>query len=182
MKKLFMKILAYVTIPILIFYISDVAAGTIKFEAAGMHIGDKLTDDFAYSNCPSKDKGEPDINCFKMINVDGVKVTMIFHFLDFKLASVGLGFEPSSFDIIVGAYTKKFGHRPHKKHSEKVKTRIGATYINEFVSWDTDSGIFEISKYGPRIDSGSGILYSKEILDNQKKKESERSNDLSDKL
>lgn len=166
-----------------IFIMSPAVAGeTITFNMDGMRIGDKLTEEFAYSHCAAKDKGKAERLCHKSINMEGGDIFVIYYFDDFKLVGVSLSFKASMFGDIVAAYTNKFGQSPHKKNEETVTSRAGVKYINEIKSWKTDLGEFIIEKYGSSIDKGYAYLRSKQYERYLLKKKSERLNKLGEEL
>jgi len=159
-----------------------IAGETIPFDVGGMRIGDKLTEEFAYSHCPAKDEGNAERLCHKSIKVERGDVFVMYYFDDFKLVGVSLSFKPSMFSDLITAYTKKFGQPPHEQKEEVMTTRAGVKYINEIKSWDTDSGAFIIEKYGSRIDSGHASLRSKEFERYLLKKKAERQKKLGGEL
>ena len=159
----------------------------IAFEAAGMQLGHKLTEQFAYSHCRSCDKGKPDRLCRKYIKMDGGTLFLWFHFFDWKLVTATLSFEPALYSTVVAAYTKKFGQPPHTQRHETFRirpfhTKLGREYQNEIVTWETDSGTFLIQKYGSRIDMGHGELQSKEWEEALRRQKDANSSKISSEL
>lgn len=160
----------------------SIAGETIVFDIGGMRIGDKLTEEFAYSHCPAKDKGKAERRCSKYIEMEAGDVFVIYYFDEFKLVGVSLSFKSSMFGDIVAAYTNKFGQPPNEEKEEPVITKAGVKYVNEIKSWATDSGIFIVNKYGSQIDEGHAYLRSKEYENYLRKKTAERQNKLGGEL
>ncbi|MEQ1837543.1 MAG: hypothetical protein ABL858_04265 [Candidatus Nitrotoga sp.] len=161
---------------------SAVAGEMIAFDMGGMRIGDKLTEEFVYSHCPAKDKGKAERLCHKSITMEGGDVFVMYYFDDFKLIGVSLSYESSIFGDIVAAYANKFGQLPHEEKEEPVTTKAGVKYVNEVKSWNTDSGVFIIEKYGSYIDKGYAYLRSKEYEKYLLKKKVERQKKLGGEL
>jgi len=158
------------------------AYAAVDFDITGMEIGDQLTEEFRYSNCPAKDKGKPEVTCSRFIDLGSGKVFVSYYFDEFKLIGATLSFKPEIFNDVLAAYTKKFGKEPESKKEEEVVTRAGVTYLNQIVAWETTSGKFEVSKYGSSISNGSAIIHSPEFANYAKKKQAERQKKLADKL
>ena len=158
------------------------AAEPIVFDMGKMKIGDKLTEEFAYSHCPAKDKGKAEIKCHKFINMYGGDVFVMYYFDEFKLVGVTLSYKPSMFGDLISAYTNKFGQPPHETKEESVITKAGVEYINEIKSWNTDSGEFIVEKYGSSISEGYAYIRSPEYESYLLKKQAERQQKLGGEL
>jgi hypothetical protein len=154
----------------------------VKFDITGMKVGDRLTEKFAYSRCPGKDEGKPDIQCHEFIKIESGEILILYQFDDFKLVGVSLSFESDLFNDVVKAYTSKFGVSPHKTYQEPVVTRAGVKYTNEVVSWNTDSGEFVVEKYGGRVDKGHAQLRSPAWVRYIEKKKEAQQKELGGKL
>ncbi|HCD1304025.1 TPA: hypothetical protein I7789_RS22095 [Vibrio parahaemolyticus] len=158
------------------------AYAEVNFDITGMKIGDQLTEEFRYSNCPAKDKGKPEVTCSRFIELGGGRVFVSYYFDEFKLIGAALSFKPDLFNDVLAAYTQKFDEEPESIKEEEVVTRAGVTYLNQIVAWETTSGKFEVSKYGSSISHGSAVIHSPEFVNYTKKKRAERQKELADKL
>jgi len=105
-----------------------------------------------------------------------------YHTKSGRLTSISFSFDSSFFNDVVEAYTEKFGCRPHHYRSKPIKTRNGLEYINETVTWETNSGDLEISKFGNTIDEGFGWLKSPQYLKQMDEEEKERQKTMKDQL
>lgn len=161
---------------------SAISAEPIPFDIGGMKIGDKLTEEFAYSHCPAKDEGKAERTCHKSIKVEGADVFILYYFDEQKLISVSLSYKSEIFEEIVGVYTSKFGQPPHQEKKETVTTNAGVEYTNVIKSWNTTSGEFIVKKYGSGIDKGYAYLLSSEYEKYLIKKKNERQKELGGKL
>lgn len=144
---------------------AEPAPQPVAFDAGGLKIGDLLTEQWAFSHCPSKDKGDPDIRCADYIKTANGNIAIWFQFSHNKLAGVTLEFESSCFDSLVASYSEKFGVPPHKRSTEPVTTNLGAKYENQSVTWHTLNGDFVLKKYGATITEGIGVLVSDEMAE-----------------
>lgn len=157
----------------------------VKFEMSGMRIGDRLTQDFAYSNCPAKDAGKPEIMCHNVLRLgegEDKEVWVFYHFKDQKLIAVSLSYKSELFSVLVQSYTQKFGIPPQHAKTEEVVTGIGARHTNQIVSWDTDAGPFILKLYGNSITDGYGVLLTPEYKQSLKEQKSAQVNQLAKKL
>ena len=154
----------------------------VPFDIQGMRIGDRLTEEFRSRHCRAEDKGKPDVRGNDSIEIDGKRIFILFQFDDFKLVGVSLTFDPSAFDSIIDAYTDKFGVLPHYTKTTPVKTRLGASYTNVTARWITESGPFEVCKYGDSVDKGFAWLQSPEFSRYLERKQSQKRSQDAEKL
>ena len=154
----------------------------INFTAGGLRIGDPLTEEWAYSHCPAKDKGNTDILCSESIKTDEGTIYMGFQFEDSKLIGVVLIFDTACFDTLVRSYTEKFGMSPHKKTSESLTTQGGLNFENQIVTWNTTDGPFTLRKYGSNVKSGVGTLVTPQLVKYEQKQQDAKQKDLKGKL
>lgn len=154
----------------------------INFTAGGLRIGDPLTEEWAYSHCPAKDKGKTDISCSESIVTDEGTIYMGFQFEDSKLIGVVLIFDTACFDTLVRSYTEKFGMSPHKKTSESLTTQGGLNFENQIVTWNTTDGPFTLRKYGSNVKNGVGTLITPQLVKYEQKQQDAKQKDLKGKL
>jgi hypothetical protein len=154
----------------------------INFTAGGLRIGDPLTEEWAYSHCPAKDKGKTDISCSESIVTDEGTIYMGFQFEDSKLIGVVLIFDTACFDTLVRSYAEKFGMSPHKKTSESLTTQGGLNFENQIVTWNTTDGPFTLRKYGSNVKNGVGTLMTPQLVKYEQKQQDAKQKDLKGKL
>jgi hypothetical protein len=154
----------------------------INFTAGGLRIGDPLTEEWASSHCPAKDKGKTDILCSESIKTDEGTIYMGFQFEDSKLIGVVLIFDTACFDTLVRSYAEKFGTSPHKKTSESLTTQGGLKFENQIVTWNTTDGPFTLRKYGSNVKDGLGTLETPQLVKYNQKQQDAKQKDLKGKL
>lgn len=154
----------------------------IIFTAGGLRIGDPLTEAWASSHCPVKDKGKTDILCSESIKTDEGTIYMGFQFEDSKLIGVVLIFDTACFDTLVRSYAEKFGISPHNKTSESLTTQGGLKFENQIVTWNTTDGPFTLRKYGSNVKDGLGTLETPQLVKYNQKQQDAKQKDLKGKL
>lgn len=155
---------------------------TIAFDMAGMRVGDPLTEEFRYHHCPAKDKEKPDPICHRSVEFGTSELLVLYHFADFKLATVTVSFSPDHYDDLIAAYTSKFGAPPGHQWQETVQTGTGRLLTNRFATWSTDSGAFTVRKYGTRVTRGMAHLDSPQWRAYLQRNQEIRRDDLGGKL
>ena len=113
---------------------------------------------------------------------EGGRVTIFYKVKDDHLIGATLSFKSDLYPLVVKAYIAKFDAQPHKTELSKVTTKVGVEYENETVSWETNSGRFELFKYSGNINNGGGMLFSPELMQEFKDKIKAKENELKSKL
>ena len=130
------------------------------FDINGVRLGDELSESFFKKHCPVKLKDSEEIECKKRVELDGIKLSIVYFFYKEKLLGLMVNYPSSNYNDLVNVYTKIFSQPPHSNISEKLLLNTDDQYINEKVSWDTTSGEFEISKYWNNLKTGAAIIVS----------------------
>lgn len=83
------------------------------------------------------------------------------------LATCSITFDPEDFGEVVAIFSQRLG-KPAQRRKEPVSNGFGATFDNEIALWQTDAGLFKLSKYGNKLDHGFGFIASQSYLQNDK--------------
>lgn len=130
----------------------------VEFSFGKFKIGDTVTPEFKKEHWNADDEKKSIVYCIVTVEVEGHYVLQTFAFKDEKFVGAEISYEPIVFDTVVAGYAKKFGAEPHEKKTERLKTRIGAEYENEIITWKTNAGDFVLRKYNGTIENGDGAL------------------------
>lgn len=158
----------------LLFYAGNIfAIEPVKFEVAGLEIGDELTNDFYQQYCLTQANRNKEIECKRKLKMSGVSVLALYLFYDSSLIAVSFSYDSHVYVDLVKAFSKKLSHFPSKKLYETVSLNTGAQYINEKNVWHTTSGDFILEKYGNNLTKGYAHINSQEYLNYLAEKKSE---------
>ncbi len=133
----------------------------LEFDINGMKLDDKLTTEFFNKYCPSREKGNSEIECKQSLKLKGVKLSILYFFYDAKLLAISFYYPSSKYSDLIEIYTRKFSQLPENKE-EPILLSTGVKYTNKKASWNTTSGEFVIEQYWNSFKKGSAHLLSAE--------------------
>lgn len=84
-----------------------------------------------------------------------------FSYFAFKLVRAEATLPVFAFSDIVDGLTAKYGS-PSSKTTEQLQNRMGATFLNEIVSWRRGNATLEITKYGRDLETARYSLTADE--------------------
>jgi hypothetical protein len=134
----------------------------LKFDLNGVKPGDKLTEEFFNKHCPSRLKGSSEIECKQRLELNGIKISILYFFYDEKLLAISFNYPSLQYDDLIRTYTRKFSRPPHNKKEDPILLSTGVKYTNKKASWNTASGEFVIEQYWNGFNKGSAHLLSLE--------------------
>jgi hypothetical protein len=141
---------------------SIVSSRQVKFDIDGVKLGDKLKESFFSKYCPSIPSDSDEIECKNNIELDGIKLSIVYFFYKSRLLAVTINYPSLKYDNLIKTYTTKFSQSPHNNQEESILLSTGVEYKNEKSSWNTISGKFVIEKYGNSLQKGVAYLFSRE--------------------
>jgi len=138
---------------------SEASFKQVEFDINGNKVGDKLTKEFFNQYCPSESKDKEYIECKETIELNGVKLSILYFFYDTKLLAISMSYPSSQYDLLINTYTKKFSTSAFSK-DEPILVANSVEFTNKKSSWNTISGKFVIEKYGTGFTKGIAYLKS----------------------
>lgn len=89
-------------------------------------------------------------------------VTALFY--EGKMHAISVSIQPDQFQGLVEALIVKYG-QPSVSESEVLKTKIGANYENQKITWDSINSTLSASKFTTSIDNGTIRYFLKSSLE-----------------
>jgi hypothetical protein len=141
---------------------SIVSSRQVNFDIDGVKLGDKLKESFFSQYCPSMQSDSDEIECRNIIEMDGVKLSIVYFFYESRLLAITIKYPSQRYADLIKTYTTKFSQSPHNNQEESILLSTGIEYKNEKSSWNTISGKFVVEKYGSSLQKGVAYLFSRE--------------------
>jgi hypothetical protein len=152
------------------------------FEIHGLKIGGAPTKEFIANHCPSLQQTLGEAECLEQIKIRGKTVWTTYKFYNQKLVSVEMMFSSDLFPDIVEIYRAKLDVPPSDIREEPVQNRLGATFSNATVVWQTTAGDFTIRRYDGSSTHGSAEIVTPKAMELDRLRNEKRVNELRGKF
>jgi len=100
------------------------------------------------------------LGCMAPLSVGGVETKVYLFFGDQGLDDVSLTFPPLHFDTMVGAFLGLYGP-PTTREQQTVQSRMGASFLNDTLTWHGDTVDMTLQKYGSKVTESKAIIRTK---------------------
>jgi len=113
--------------------------------------------------------------------IGAAQASFILGFLDDRFFHVHIMFKSTDFSTLRTAFITRYGE-PQSTRSTKLKTAMGAEYLDETLTWKGPTLMIELQKYAGKISDGRAHItkheFNEEMIRAHRQKQKDAANDL----